>query len=169
MDSNNNELSPIDELCFICLTEKYMHLEHCKVCNKCVKNFHFHSKYFNTCFGDANIRPYILFLLLSLASSVIYLIFMGKYYWRAAAEKSDISLGRFMVMHSEMDIWTLLAYIQIELYFLVLLDRCVTVINALGRNLTTNEYMKAGEYRYLFKADVITKRNDGKAIKNVHK
>ena len=60
------ELTPLDEVCLVCLTEKYMHLEHCSATNRCVRNFHVHSDFFNKSFGDANIRPFMLFYMISL-------------------------------------------------------------------------------------------------------
>ena len=109
--TSEDELTPLDELCLICLTEKYVHLEHCKVCNKCVKHFHLHSRFFNKCFGDANIRPYLLFYSLSFVSTILYLYLMGKYYWEAASTSSDSVMGKFMLMHTEMDLSTLSFYI----------------------------------------------------------
>mmetsp|Transcript_10701 Transcript_10701/g.14399 ORF Transcript_10701/g.14399 Transcript_10701/m.14399 type:complete len:213 (+) Transcript_10701:243-881(+) len=62
----DDDLTPLDSLCLVCLNDKYVHLEHCKACNKCIRHFHLHSNFFNKCFGDANIRPYLLFYLMSL-------------------------------------------------------------------------------------------------------
>jgi len=63
----------MDELCLECLTIKFVHLEHCKRCGQCVRHFHAHSKTYNKCFGDANIRPYVLHLLLSLVLGCLYI------------------------------------------------------------------------------------------------
>lgn len=43
------------------------------------------------------------------------------------------------------------------------------LVNALGHNLTINEYMKASEYKYLFNVDTIRKEFDDRVIKNAHK
>ena len=57
------KLTQLDEMCLTCLSPKYIHVEHCVKCNRCVKNFHMHSRYYNKCFGENNIRLYVNFLL----------------------------------------------------------------------------------------------------------
>ena len=45
--SNADEITPANEFCFICLAEKNAEIEHCKLCDRCVKHFHLHSRLFN--------------------------------------------------------------------------------------------------------------------------
>ena len=83
MDSHTSQnLTQLDELCLECLTEKYVHLEHCKSCNKCIRNFHLHSKIFNKCFGDRNVRGYILHQFFSFALSLVLIYLIGSTYWK---------------------------------------------------------------------------------------
>ena len=71
----------MDEVCLVCLTEKYMHLEHCKKTNRCIRHFHLHSKMFNTSFGDSNIRPFLLYHILSLLLCCLYIHYIGYVHW----------------------------------------------------------------------------------------
>ena len=75
--TNHEELTPLNEFCFACLAEKNSEIEHCKVCNRCVKHFHLHSRLFNQCFSDTNIRPYLLFQAMSLVQCALYLYVLG--------------------------------------------------------------------------------------------
>ena len=62
MDRQNAaELTQLDEMCLICLTDKFRHYEHCAKCNRCVKGWHFHSNFFNTCFGERNMKAYVIY------------------------------------------------------------------------------------------------------------
>ena len=51
----------------------------------------------------------------------------------------------------------------------MMLERCLTAFNALGNDLTINEYRNPQEYKYLFSADANRKKFDNFTIKNVHK
>lgn len=51
-----------DEICEVCLIKQDRLTNHCNICNKCVKNFHFHSKILNVCFDKNNIKSYVQFL-----------------------------------------------------------------------------------------------------------
>lgn len=77
MERNPLDLFFDEEICEICLIKKDKSTNHCHACNKCVKNFYFHSKFFGLCFSRENIYNYVL-LKLSLAMinyALIYLIF----------------------------------------------------------------------------------------------
>lgn len=76
------ERNPLDmvfeeELCEICLIKKDKSTNHCYICNRCVKEHYFHSKFFNFCFHRKNIFYYILFFysLMAIHLSYIYLIY----------------------------------------------------------------------------------------------
>jgi ankyrin repeat protein len=75
------ERNPLDlffdeELCEICLIKKSKCTNHCYVCNRCVKEFYFHSKFFNVCFHRKNIYYYILFFSSLMAIHVSFILFM---------------------------------------------------------------------------------------------
>lgn len=75
------ERNPLDiffeeELCEICLIKKDKTTNHCYICNRCVKNFYFHSKLFNVCFHRQNIYYYILFYSSLMAIHISYIYFM---------------------------------------------------------------------------------------------
>ena len=63
-----------EEICEICLIRKDIYTNHCKVCNKCVDQFHFHSLLFNTCVSKHNMRVYFLNELTNLLVCFILLI-----------------------------------------------------------------------------------------------
>ena len=169
MDSSGavDELTPLEEVCLVCLTEKYMHLEHCKSSNRCIKNFHVHSSFFNKSFGDANIRPYFLFYLLSLAQCIFYLHLIGRSYWTESA--SELFIGKVMLMHGMMENRVLTTFLMVEFYTLIVLNRALTMLNAAGNGLTLNEYCNAQDYRYLFAADRIKKKFDEFTTKMTHR
>jgi hypothetical protein len=78
IDENKSveNLTQIDEICFSCLTLKYVHVEHCKKCDRCVKEFHHHCQFFNKCVGQNNARSFVLFLFIGFYLSLIYVIQM---------------------------------------------------------------------------------------------
>ena len=51
------------ESCPICLIKKSKSTVHCNVCNKCVNNFYFHSKFLDLCINDENVGYYITLIL----------------------------------------------------------------------------------------------------------
>ena len=110
MDSPVKEdLTPMEEMCLICLTEKYVHLEHCKRTNKCIRHFHVHSSFFNKSFGDANIRPFILFHFLSLLQCSFYIYLTAGFYWTDSA--SEFFLGKIMLIYTMMSSKVLTTFI----------------------------------------------------------
>ena len=50
------------EICEFCLTQKEVSTHHCLKCDKCVKNYFFHSNLFNKCIHRNNVKGYILYL-----------------------------------------------------------------------------------------------------------
>ena len=51
-----------NEICEFCLTKKRKSTFHCIICNKCIKEYYFHSDIFNLCIHRNNILFYILIL-----------------------------------------------------------------------------------------------------------
>lgn len=92
MDSpSEDDVTQLDELCLVCLTEKFLHMEHCKKCNRCVRHFHLHCDFFNKCFGDANVRPYIFFHFISIKLCFVYIYHIGRFYF--ALTTSEFLMG----------------------------------------------------------------------------
>ena len=52
-----------ERICEVCLIRKEVHDNHCDICKVCVKNFFFHSNYFNRCVNKKNVFNYILMML----------------------------------------------------------------------------------------------------------
>ena len=91
MDTKSQkELTQLEDVCIECLTVKYAGLEHCKSCNKCVKHFHLHSKTFNKCFGDRNIRCYVLYQFFTLTYTIILLYLVWSRYWEMCTVDTTI-------------------------------------------------------------------------------
>ena len=84
-----------NEICEFCLTRKTPSTHHCLKCDKCVKDYFFHSNLFNKCIHSNNICGYILYLffvfflhfilslssltfLLTVYASIVALILLGK-------------------------------------------------------------------------------------------
>jgi len=75
------ERNPLDfffeeELCEICLIKKNKDTNHCHVCNRCIKEFYFHSKFLNVCFHRKNIYFYILFYCSLMAIHAAFILFL---------------------------------------------------------------------------------------------
>jgi len=68
-----------EEICEICLIRKDIYTIHCKTCNKCVENFHFHSIIFNNCISMENMRPYFLYEATNLFICILLIVIF--YYW----------------------------------------------------------------------------------------
>lgn len=167
LDSPNQEdMTSLDVVCFNCLIEKQAHSEHCQACNKCVRHFHLHCNFFNKCFGDANIRPYLLFKFLTLFQCLFYIYLIGRAYW--AENASDFFFGKVMLTHSMMDAKVLVTFLMIEVYTVHVFDQCLTAFNALGLSMTINEYLNVHDYRYLFSVDSVRKSFDEHFYKLVH-
>lgn len=168
MDSpTEDEVTKLEEICLVCLTEKYVHLEHCKECHKCIRHFHMHSKFFNACFGDANIRPYFLFQFLSLTLCFLYIYLIGRAHWTESTSK--FFLGKLMLTHYMMSNKVLTAFLILEVYTVYLLDRFLLTWSALGHNMTINEFSHAQNYRYLFEVELVKLTQEEKTFKYAHK
>ena len=61
MEENILELPDESDLCSVCLICTEINVHHCNKCNKCIKDFFFHSIFFNKCFTKNNILAYILY------------------------------------------------------------------------------------------------------------
>jgi len=126
-----------------------------------------HSKFFNRCFGDANIRPYVLFHFLSLTLCMIYIYLIGKAHW--TENTSEFFLGKVMLTHQIMSNKVLMAFLMLEVYTGYLLERCLLIWSALGHNMTINEFSHAQNYRYLFEVELVKITLQEKTFKYVHK
>lgn len=73
MERNPLDLFFEEEICEICLIKKDKNTNHCHICNKCVKDFYFHSKLLDICFSKQNINYYIV-LLSSFAAIHFYIV-----------------------------------------------------------------------------------------------
>ena len=51
------------ESCSICLIKKSKSTVHCNICDRCVNNFYFHSKFLDLCISDENVGYYITLIL----------------------------------------------------------------------------------------------------------
>lgn len=73
LQKNQLGLFPTEEtICEICLIHKDKSTNHCRQCNRCVRQFYFHSLLFNRCFSRSNIYLYLLFLLSMLFAHCSY-------------------------------------------------------------------------------------------------
>ena len=84
-----------NEICEICLKRKLRTTHHCLICNRCVKNFYFHSEIYDICIHRNNVWYYlntiwpliIIFLLIGFSFSIFYsfiffifsIYFLGKF------------------------------------------------------------------------------------------
>ena len=67
-------------MCFDCLLKKDKHIEHCGSCNKCVYDWHLHSKFLNRCVGSGNARSYYVWVHTSSLLLFIYFCSMHTAY-----------------------------------------------------------------------------------------
>ena len=84
-----------NEICEICLKRKIRTTHHCLICNRCVKNFYFHSEIYDICIHRNNVWLYLntiwplifIFLLIGFSYSIFYsfifyifsIYFLGKF------------------------------------------------------------------------------------------
>jgi hypothetical protein len=127
-----------------------MHVEHCKECGRCVKHFHMHSKYYNKCFGENNIRSYVVFLLLQLALSVLFVYSLAMRGWPKT--KSSSSTIKFVEMHVfAPNGWIDTAgLVFTEFMGLNLLMSLMQALSAICRGMTINEMENCWNYKYLY-------------------
>ena len=60
--SSAEDLTQLSEACLVTLHLKRAgELEYCSKSYKCVKQFHLYSTFYNKSYGDANVRPYLIY------------------------------------------------------------------------------------------------------------
>ena len=111
-----------EQICEVCLIKKEKTDNHCDTCNRCVRDFYFHSNFFNKCFNKKNIL-YFITLFYSLAC--INIILINQYYESyLKSVESNISTylsTNIIYMLLDMSVFKLLllVYIIVEtVYFL---------------------------------------------------
>ena len=168
MDSATDEdLTPIENFCLVCLRKKDDHVEHCNKCDQCIRNFHLHSTFYNKCFGDGNIRPFIWFHILTLMLCCLYIQMIGRAYWTDTV--SEFLIGKLILTHQMMSSKELTAFIMLEFYTLYMFERCLLFLSAVCRGLTINEFAHPETYKYLFYAERVQKGFDDCTVRNVHR
>jgi len=145
-------LTQLDELCLDCLCVKFMHVEHCKKCGRCVKHFHMHSRYYNKCIGEDNIRPYVLFIINTIVLSILFVWSLLHRAWQSKELKASNGFFRFLEMHVRDGYFDLACLILAELYVIKMIDTCITILSAISRGMTINEMQNTWNYKYLFEA-----------------
>ena len=111
-----------ENICEVCLIKKEKSDNHCDTCNRCVRDFYFHSNFFNKCFNKKNILYYIT-IFSSLAC--INIILINSYYESylrniEVDKKSEYMISNliFMVLSMNFIKILLLIYIIVEtVYF----------------------------------------------------
>lgn len=164
-----DELTQLDEICLVCLTEKFRQMEHCQKCNRCIKHFHTHSSLFDVCFGDANVRPFVLYHVLSLALCTLYLKTLASAYWPEPDFTSEFLLGRILLTHWNMPLITLAVFLLLQAFTVNVLEQCLLAFSAFGRGMTLNEFTHVETYKYLFAPVSVKKSFDAVKVKNEHK
>ena len=150
------ELTQLEDICIECLTVKHANLEHCNSCNKCVRNFHFHSKTFNKCFGDRNIRCYILYQFFTVIYTFVLLYLVWSKYWKECTV--EYSILKPIQIHQLMPYGVLIPAAVLEFYTLHMLDNCIHAMSSILANMTLNQYSNVQNYKYLFEPQLVKYR-----------
>ncbi len=124
-----------EEICEICLIKKNKNTNHCFVCNRCVKEFYFHSKFFNMCFHRKNIYQYILFYSSLMAIHFSFILFMvykvsNDFSKANNPEKDfvDIPLSLYQSEYLLTNLITFLINLNLSGFLFVLISFILTVI-----------------------------------------
>ncbi|XP_046576707.1 probable protein S-acyltransferase 23 isoform X1 [Haliotis rubra] len=126
--------NPLSRLCHTCRTVKPVRAKHCRVCNRCVKEFDHHCPYIYNCVGYNNRGSFLVFVTLVAICGVLsmYLAYeiLVLENW---VMRKDYILGIFLLVVFEVIAINVSAF---------------TVLHA-GMNLTTNERINRKRYEYL--------------------
>ncbi|XP_013072501.1 uncharacterized protein LOC106059420 isoform X1 [Biomphalaria glabrata] len=126
--------NPLSRLCHTCRTVKPIRAKHCRVCNRCVKEFDHHCPYIHNCVGYYNRVSFILFVLMVNINGLFELKFLY-----TLAELEGFTLRYDF----------LLALCLLAVYGLVAVNILGLTIYLAARNLTLNEIINRKRYRYL--------------------
>mmetsp|Transcript_8494 Transcript_8494/g.7849 ORF Transcript_8494/g.7849 Transcript_8494/m.7849 type:complete len:179 (-) Transcript_8494:118-654(-) len=145
-----------------------MHSEHCLKCDRCVKDYQFHSKFFNKCIGDGNYKVYVFFVCLSYWFS--FFLTTG-FILQSSEFKNAQSSNLFYKMLEVhiMSVWNLnfeifIPLYIIESYYYMLSGRCYIILSALSRNLTLQELEQPWQYKYLFKPETFASAMEKRTV-----
>ncbi|CAL1539768.1 unnamed protein product [Lymnaea stagnalis] len=126
--------NPLSRLCHTCRTVKPLRAKHCRVCNRCVKEFDHHCPYIHNCVGYYNRVSFIVFVLTVNLNGLVEFRFL---YEMAKLEEFALRYDYILAL------LMLLGYGVIAASILG-----VTIFHA-ARNLTTNERINYKRYDYL--------------------
>ncbi|XP_041356884.1 palmitoyltransferase AKR1-like isoform X2 [Gigantopelta aegis] len=124
--------NPLSRLCHTCRTVKPVRAKHCRVCNRCVKEFDHHCPYIYNCVGYNNRVWFFGFLLTIFIEALIsdylcyYMLTMHSWDWAIAIGGLEIFFFSFAI---------------IVVFWMTLVHAAV--------NLTTNERINRKRYQYL--------------------
>ncbi|ESO88486.1 hypothetical protein LOTGIDRAFT_219211 [Lottia gigantea] len=126
--------NPLSQLCHTCRTVKPVRAKHCRICNRCIKEFDHHCPYIYNCVGYNNRVSFVIFVICVAINGLISIDFgfviIEFENWNF---RYDYIFGLFLLF-----IYELIAF-----YI-----ACFTVVHA-GLNLTTNERINRNRYKYL--------------------
>jgi hypothetical protein len=98
-----------------------------------------HSRYYNKCIGEDNIRPYVLFIINTIVLSLLFVWSLLHRAWQSKELKASNGFFRFLEMHVRDGYFDLLCLILAEIYVIKMIDTMVTVLSAISRGMTINE------------------------------
>ncbi|XP_012938178.1 probable protein S-acyltransferase 23 [Aplysia californica] len=124
--------NPLSRLCHTCRTVKPLRAKHCRVCNRCVKEFDHHCPYIHNCVGYYNRVWFVAFLgcltvLVSLSDFFCYYI-MNYVYW---------------------DWLMIIGAVELCIFSVVIGVVATMSISHAAQNITTNERINKKRYAYL--------------------
>ncbi|XP_059170532.1 uncharacterized protein LOC131952064 isoform X1 [Physella acuta] len=130
--------NPLSRLCHTCRTVKPLRAKHCRVCNRCVKEFDHHCPYIHNCVGYYNRGSFSIFVMMVNFNGVFTLKFL---YTLAKLE------------HFALRVDYLLSLLLMSIYgFVAVSIFLITMYNA-AKNLTLNELINRKRYSYLLNKD----------------
>eukprot|EP00347_Sterkiella_histriomuscorum_P014358 403361177 len=150
------QLHKIEEMskryCYECLIIRSKFSDHCKHCNQCISFRQKHSRFFNRCIGDDNVRHYYLIYLLNQILLILYLLMAVNSYIPICDSTTFIFhiIETFTLMFQRSKL--LFVYnIGIILLQINFFEEFVHLTVAIGRQLTLMQLKNVWQYKHCFK------------------
>ncbi|CAD8134990.1 unnamed protein product [Paramecium octaurelia] len=138
-----------NRICFTCLSYKLPRTYHCSSCNMCVKDYHFHSKFFGKCINSTNHFFYFLFVLSFTILIDFHLLFTFLHYYDRINSLAIVIPNIFFLIDQYSRFQSVIFLINTGLSFILNFELLVEITCILN-NMTRNELFNSSRYKYLY-------------------